>query len=203
MHPDCRATSPERNQRPIESDSIVPGRPSPDSDQTNIPRGECKVATWPLVDRHRRESQPRRGKLVAVAPDSRTFGSIGADVAPPARSEANSPPGWSRSTEVSAVPPAGGVPPEGGRVPAERSERGGDPGWSYGGGRMLGSGSPESPPTGTRSTVSPTSRTEAPSSSGKTNPRERPFEGTAPFPGGRRTTSPAPGPAPWSAIPSV
>ena len=45
---------------------------------------------------------------------------------------------------------------------------------SYGGGRMLGSGSPES------STVSPTSRTGAPSSSGKTNPRERPpFEGTA------------------------
>lgn len=74
---------------PIESQSIAPGRPSPHSEPPGRAiadlRGRGNVSFRPLVDRHRRESPPRRGRVGAVSSKSPTLGSTGVDSAPSTR----------------------------------------------------------------------------------------------------------------------
>ena len=81
---------------------------------------------WPLADRRRYESRVWRGEVVAVSPKfptsprkGDTAGPTRADVSPPGppcprrgvgRVPWRETPGWSCSSEPSAVPPAGGVP---------------------------------------------------------------------------------------------
>ena len=89
--------------------------------------------------------------MVAVSTKSAAFGSARADVAPPARWESHGPP-WLVTVHRGVCRAlCGGLPPylERGRAPRGGANAAAIRGASYGGGRMLGSGSPES------STVSP------------------------------------------------
>ena len=123
-------------------------------------------------DRHKRESPPRRGKMVAISAKSPTLGSTRVDSAPSTRRAleggwpylwGRSLAGWSWSSEASGVPSSrkGAVPP-GDRANAPAT-------WaaSYGGGRIAGSGTPASPAS------SPSSRPETIFSSGSAKARAR------------------------------
>ena len=149
-------------------------------------------------DRHKRESPPRRGKMVAISAKSPTLGSTRVDSAPSTRRAleggwpylwGRSLAGWSWSSEASGVPSSrkGAVPP-GDRANAPAIRRALEGGTVfYGGGQIAGSGTPASPAS------SPTSRPETISSSGSAKARVRrapvggagdragaraPFEGT-------------------------
>jgi energy-coupling factor transporter ATP-binding protein EcfA2 len=122
------------------STSIAPGRPSPHSEPPTRTiadlRGRMQVALRSLVDRHRCETPPRRGKIVAVSARSSALGSTGQTS--PLRSAVPSKGGrpcpiWGRSptghvqAERPASPRKGGRSPGRGPCPPGESTRAGDP----------------------------------------------------------------------------
>ena len=132
-----------------------------------------------LVDRHKSESPLRRGKVAAVSAKSPTLGSTRVDCAPstrPAVFSGGIPGGHVLVERGVCRAPCRGRPPYQERGPCPLVGRANAPAICV---RPKEAAGCSAPVLRSPSTVSPTSRSEAPSSSGKTNPRERPPWGYA------------------------